>query len=110
MAATITDVKNTVNNQSISDGIVTLALSDAAIYLISYGVSLSDPNYDILHRLYAAHLLFLRGVARLTSSDSVGDVSTSYDNSFVSNTGPYASPYLEQFFLLLGRDTLLTSI
>jgi len=108
MAATIADIKSTLNNNSVPDSVVTLGLNDAAVFLITYGVLTTDPHYDILQRLYACHLLYIRGVSRVTNSESVGDVSASYVSGFIED-GAGNSPYLDQFFALLDRGKIVSS-
>lgn len=109
MAASITDIQTLINDESLSDQFVQNALDDAAIFLPTYGVGTNHTDYDILHKYYTAHILFSSGQIKLTSSESVGDVSASYDNSHmqINETG---DPYLKKFLILLGQRDVYTSI
>ena len=88
-----------------SDDTLTLVLDDAIVSVKLDGVSDTDDNINLFRRLFAAHLLFLRGIVKITKSDSIGDVSASYQD--IKTERDNDSPFLAQYRSLRAQDTMI---
>ena len=75
-------------------------ISDSAVIVSGDGFSVSDDSFEILNRYYTAHLLELTGYRPSVASESIDDISRSYQKGRM-NPG-------ETGFLLIYRQILST--
>lgn len=115
MAASVESVKDTLANQTIENTVVNSALDDAAFFIdIIYSIrpdNTPTARYDILHKYYTAHLLFVSGAHRTVGSESTPDLSISYDNTQINSIVLDESSYfLLSFLSIIGYTDFHVSI
>ena len=85
---------------NVTDATINIYLDDAAQEFPSFGIETSNSAYQNMLYLYAMHLMTMAGILKDISSESVKDVSASYN---VGTLGSEGSVYYAEFKKLLRR-------
>lgn len=89
--------------ENVSSATISLLFSDSAEELAKQVVSVNDTAYSKLQRYLTAHYLSELGFIGRLASQTVGDVSVSFQSQGVSVGGPYASDWERMYQYLLAR-------
>lgn len=88
---TETAVRNMMGGlDNVSAAAINQAIADAKKFIEGDGFADGDTVFELVHRFYTGHLLQSYGLYRRTTSESVKDVSRSYESTRgtkVSGTG-----------------------
>lgn len=85
---------------TVTDSVINIYLDDAALEFEHFGINETDSAYNKMLSLYALHLMTVSGLIADIVSESVKDVSATYNKGQLK---PGETFYYQEFMKLLRR-------